>query len=175
MRYLPVFLLIASPALAHTGAHYSGFMAGLMHPLTGADHLLAILAIGLWAGLSGARRSYPAVFVGAMLTGALLAMNGVVLPQIEPIILASVIVFGAAAGLALRIPHLIAFPVIAVAGLAHGAAHGMEGFGGSFIAGFLVATAGLLAAGIAVTHPRMARIGGGIAALGGAAIAAGVA
>lgn len=172
MRYLPFFLLFATPALAHEGSHVAGFFPGLMHPLTGADHLLAILAVGLWAGLSGARLIYPAAFVAAMLAGAVLVMNGVSLPLVEPVILASVIAFGACAGLALHLPRFIALPAIAAAGLAHGAAHGMEGYGPGFIAGFVLATSVLLAAGLAVIHPRIA---GALVALGGVAMAGGLA
>src|SRR6476660_332538 len=85
----------AAPALAHTGLeHATSFSSGFLHPLTGPDHLLAMVAVGLWAGLNGGRAvwAWPVAFVGVMLIGGVLGMTGVALPAVESGILASVVV-----------------------------------------------------------------------------------
>ena len=89
---LPVLLLIPSLGLAHSGAGAQGsFAAGAAHPLSGADHVLAMLAVGLWAALLSGRALWllPAGFVGAMALGFGAATQGVPLPAVEPLILAS--------------------------------------------------------------------------------------
>jgi len=147
-------LVAASPALAHLDpvAHGS-FAAGFSHPLFGADHILTMVAAGLWAGILGGRAmlAVPAAFMGAMAIGFGLAMAGVELPLVEPMILASVVVIGVLVGLAVRIDMRAAMAIVAVFALFHGHAHGGE-LGGagaaSFATGFLLATALLHAAGI---------------------------
>jgi len=95
------------PALAHLDpvAHGS-FAAGFTHPVFGLDHILAMVAVGLWAALLGGRSVLlvPAGFVFAMLAGFGLALAGVGLPFVEPVILASVIVLGLLAAVAVRLP-----------------------------------------------------------------------
>ena len=174
---LPALMLLASPALAHTGHdHGSGFLAGITHPLFGPDHLLAMLAVGLWAGVVGGRAlwAWPMAFVGGMILGGLAGAGGADLPVVEPVILASVVVVGALAATALRLPLVAASAMLALFGLAHGYAHGLEGTGTALYAlGFTLATAALHAAGLG-----MARLGlplarglGGAVALGGAVLA----
>ena len=87
-RLLPVAaaLLLPLPALAHTGiGPVDGFTAGFAHPLGGLDHLMAMLGIGLWAGLLGGRATWalPAAFLGAMALGGALGMAGLGLPIVE--------------------------------------------------------------------------------------------
>lgn len=186
MRFALALLVALVPSLA--GAHpghgeESSFFAGLAHPLFGSDHLLAMVAVGLWAAMTGGRAlwAYPAAFVAAMLAGGLLGAGGADLAVIEPTILASVIILGAAAALALRVPMGVAVAGLAVFGLAHGYAHGLEGpGGGAYAAGFVIATAALHAAGIAlglgaarVGRAVLARGAGGAVALAGAALAFG--
>ena len=90
--------LFLSPAVAfaHAGHDHSGLMAGLAHPVFGLDHLLAMLAVGLWAAQqSGAARwALPLTFVGTMLIGGLLGFNGLQIPLMETGIAASVLAFG---------------------------------------------------------------------------------
>lgn len=187
-RILPALLLLApTAALAHTGAgaHGAPFASGLLHPLLGADHLLAMLAVGFLAATTGghARWAYPASFVGAMILGGALGFGGAALPVVEPAILASVIVLGAAVALALRPPLPVACGVVALFGMAHGYAHGLEApaLGGlSYAAGFIVATAALHATGLglglaAATRggPAVARVLGGLTVLAGFALVAG--
>jgi len=171
------------PALAHPGGdHVHGFTAGLLHPLTGIDHLAAMVAIGLWAGMLGGRLLWllPAGFLGGMATGGALGMAGLALPGVEAGILASVILLGALVGAAGRLPASLALPMVAAFGLRHGHAHGTEAVGGAFgyEAGFLLATAALhgagllLAAGAAQRGQQVAlRIAGGASA----ALVAGIA
>lgn len=175
-------LLIAVPLLAqaHAGHGEAGaFGAGWAHPFSGADHALAMLAVGLWAAVSGGRALWamPAVFVAAMLAGAVLGVAGLPLPGVEPVILASVVVLGAAAALALRAPLSLAVPAIALFGLAHGAAHGAEGPASgllTYATGFAAATLALhltgLALGIALAraHAALPRV------LGAGAVGAGL-
>ena len=132
-----VAMLLPTAAFAHTGIGphtHSAFGSGFLHPFLGADHLLAMLAVGLFAAMTGgrARWAYPASFVAAMILGGFLGFEGAALPVIEPTILASVVVLGAAIAFALRPPLALACGVIALFGMAHGYAHGLEapGLGG---------------------------------------------
>lgn len=174
---LPALLLLASPALAHTGHdHGTGFLAGITHPLFGPDHVLAMLAVGLWAGVVGGRAPlvWPLAFVGGMVAGGLLGAGGTGLPVVEPAILASVVVLGALAALALRVPMAAAVAMLALFGLTHGYAHGLEGSGTALYAvGFTLATAALhgLGIGLARFGTLAPRVAGGAVALGGAALA----
>lgn len=180
MRILPLAALLAAwpgLALAHVGHGDEGhFIAGLGHPLIGPDHLLAMLAVGLWAALAGGRALWamPLAFLAGMLAGGIVGAGGAALPVVEPAILASVVVTGAVSALALAVPLGAAVPVLAVFGLAHGHAHGLEGpGGGGYAAGFLIATAGLHLAGLAAGRLglRLARVLGGAIAFGGATLA----
>jgi urease accessory protein len=188
-QLLPTLLALLAPtaALAHTGigAHGAPFASGLLHPLLGPDHLLAMVAVGLFAAMAGGRAvwAFPASFVGAMLVGGFLGTRGAALPIVEPAILASVIVLGAAIAFALRPPLPLACAVIALFGLAHGYAHGLEGpaLGGlAYAAGFVVATVALHAAGLALgvtagrlDRPAVGRALGGLACVAGAVLVLG--
>ena len=152
-------LSIATAAMAHPHhAHldgYGSFMSGLLHPFFGLDHVLAMVAVGLWASLLGGRALIvvPAAFVGVMASGFLLALGGVELPFVEPFILASIIVIGLMVALALPVPVIIGAVVVGFFALFHGHAHGEEmgaATMASYGAGFLISTAVLHAAGIAI-------------------------
>ena len=180
-------LLIAVPLLvhAHIGHGETGaFGAGWAHPLGGADHALAMIAVGLWAAVSGGRALWamPAAFVVAMLAGAVGGAAGLPLPGVEPIILASVVVLGVATALALRAPLAQVLPAIALFGLAHGAAHGAEGPASGLLAygaGFAAATVALHLAGLALglgvarAHAALPRVFGAGAAGAGLLLAVG--
>lgn len=173
----------ALPAFAHLNPEEHGsFMAGISHPLFGADHILAMIAVGLWAAqiaTSGNRKALwivPSAFVGTMAVGFLLALTGIELPFVEPAILASVIALGLLVAMAVRLPVAAASAVVGVFALFHGYAHGGElGSAGAlqFGVGFVVATALLHVAGIALGL-GIARFGnvasriiGGLTALAG--------
>lgn len=144
---------MAGPALAHTGHGTSGFAAGLAHPVLGPDHLLAMLAVGLWAALAAPRLAWvaPAGFLAGMLIGGLAGFAGFAPPGVEASIVGSVVVFGALALFRAQVAPVLAFAVAGLFGAAHGLAHGVElpaGLGwGGYVAGFLIATAALHAVG----------------------------
>lgn len=173
---LPIALIatmLPAAALAHTGHdHASGLASGLVHPLLGPDHLLAMIAVGLWAGLSGGRAliAYPLAFVAAMLAGGLIGAGGAGAPVMEPTLLASVIVLGALAALACRVPMAVSLAGLVLFGLAHGYAHGIEGPGGaSYALGFVIATAALHGLGLALARfgiPTARSLGGAVAVAG---------
>lgn len=171
---------IAGPAMAHLDPVAHGSVAaGFTHPLFGADHVLAMVAVGLWAVMLGARAVWavPAAFVGAMAVGFVLSLLGMPLPLVEPLILASVIVMGVLVAMAVRLPMAAGMAVVAALALFHGHAHGTE-MGGAgalaYLAGFASATVVLHAAGIALglvlaglSHKLALRgAGGAVAALG---------
>lgn len=129
-------LLVALPlaglsgaAFAHTlGAHGAGFFHGILHPLLGADHLLAMLAVGLWASQQGNRAVWaaPAGFMLAMIAGMTLGVAGVALPLVEPMVAASVLALGLLVATRAQ-PHWLAgFALAAGFALFHGHAHGGE-------------------------------------------------
>lgn len=171
---------------AHTGVHAfaaDGAASGLLHPFTGLDHLLAMVAVGLWASTLGgtARWGVPAAFVALMTVGAAVGGNGVALPAVEPMIAVSVVALGALIALSVRIPATAAAAIVALFGLFHGYAHGVEmpamAQPMSYGAGFIFATALLHGIGLALgaVLPRIAsrpmvRYAGGAIALAGAAL-----
>ncbi|WP_439577018.1 HupE/UreJ family protein [Elioraea sp.] len=173
-------LLAATPAIAHTGVGgTSGLAAGLLHPITGLDHLLAMLAIGLWAGLLGgaARLATPCAFLLAMAAGAVLAVRGIELPLVEAGILASVIVVGALTAVSLHLKPLAGAALAALFGLLHGHAHGTEmvaedavGYG----LGFLAATAALHGLGVLLSGHARATTRTAVRMAGGAIATAGI-
>jgi urease accessory protein len=179
--------LSAAPAFAHLdpGEHGS-FAAGFSHPLFGTDHILAMVAVGLWAALLAgsdrrALRLVPSAFVGTMLVGFLAAMAGAPLPFVEPVILASVVVIGLMAAVALNVPTGAAMAMVGFFAFFHGHAHGGEiGDAGAYAygAGFALATALLHAAGLSLglclgavfggeRGRRVTRLAGAAVALGG--------
>ena len=172
-------LLAAAHTGADAGAHH-GFTAGLLHPLTGTDHLAAMLAVGVWSAL--AARSVremlwaPLAFAAMLLAGALAGLAGVSLPAVEPMIAASLLVIGLLAATRLRLPGPAAAALVGVFAAFHGIAHGTELAGDSgaaaAMAGMVLATVLLHAAGLAIgwtlrhhaAWPRVA--GAGVALFG---------
>jgi urease accessory protein len=158
-------VLASGAAVAHTGAeHATSFTAGVVHPFSGLDHMLAMVAVGLWAGLVGGRAFWvwPAVFVGMMVLGGLVGMSGASMPLVEPGILASVVVLGLLVLSGLRLPVAAGAVLVGLFALLHGYAHGVEVAPGatvaaaSYAAGFALATAALHGLGLV-----LARLGHG--------------
>lgn len=120
--------MLSTPALAHEGGHAGGLLAGLVHPLAGADHLMAMLAVGLWAAAqtAAARRWLPALFPLAMMLGALTATQGAALAGMESLIALSVVALGMLTLFQVRMPAWAGALLLAVFALAHGQAHGQE-------------------------------------------------
>jgi urease accessory protein len=168
-------------AWAHPG-HDPGthpFVSGIAHPLTGLDHVLAMLAIGLWAIQLGRRARWfvPLGFLALMVTGATLPLTAYVeVPFAESAVLASVLVTGLLLAASLPVPLWAAVALTGAFGLFHGYAHGAEmPIGASpvaYVAGFALATATLLAAGsflglvLTATRPQLLRASGAAVVLG---------
>lgn len=171
--------LAAGPAAAHTfGAEGAGFAAGFGHPLLGFDHLLAMVAVGLWAGQLGGRAAWlvPAAFVGALAAGAGMALAGAALPAVEPAILASVLALGLLVAFAVRLPAGVAMALVAAFALCHGHAHGAEMPAAAspllYGLGFVLATVLLHAAGLALGRAATRLVLPALARAAGAAVAA---
>lgn len=146
--------LATSPAFAHVGLHADGAASGLLHPFSGLDHILAMVAVGLFAARLGGRALWavPASFVGVMMMGGALGYSGLALPYVEPAIALSVIGMGALLAFNVRLPVPAAMALVGGFALFHGHAHGAEGahlpsFAG-YAASFVVATTLLHVAGI---------------------------
>ena len=185
-------VLAAGSAIAHPGHPDSlmsisaSFSAGFSHPFFGVDHLLAMLAVGLWAAQNkhSAIWVLPLVFPSMMVVGALLACAGLSLPVAETGIAASVAVLGLLIAFAVSMPVWAGTVVVSLFALFHGYAHGSELPHGSSVAmyglGFVLATSLLHAAGLGTglfagrqMANRAMRLGGiGIAAAGAYLLAA---
>ncbi len=153
--FLVMLLLPATPALAHPGhGAIIGFGAGFAHPLTGPDHVLAMLAVGLWAALAAPRLFWvaPLGFMAGMLGGGIAGMAGVAVPGVELMIAVSIVTFGVLAAMVIRLPAAVAFVAAAAFGSFHGMAHGAEmpetAAGITFALGFLTSSALLHGTGV---------------------------
>ena len=150
------FLLFASAgAQAHViPGDVHGFGSGLAHPLGGLDHMLAMVAVGLWAAQLGGRARWlvPASFVGVMALGGALAMAGLRVPFTETGILLSVLVLGILVAVAVRFPLTASMAIVGLFAFFHGHSHGTEmpatAVGYAYGIGFALATASLHACGV---------------------------
>jgi len=152
-------LTLALPAAAHPGhAPDSGFVAGLLHPVTGVDHLLALLAVGLWSRQQHGYLLAP-TFLVMMALGAA-SSGGVALPALELSIAATVLLLGGLAAYAprldARMPPQMAVLTVGACAFVHGLAHGNELTGMASGAGFILASAGLMLLG-AIPGERLRR------------------
>lgn len=120
--------LFAAEAQAHAGLHGAGFASGVAHPFTGLDHLLAMVAVGLWAAQLGgkARWAVPAAFVAMLGVGGALGMLGVNLPGVEEGIAASVLTLGLLIAFSTRLPLAAGMALAGAFAIFHGHAHGAE-------------------------------------------------
>jgi urease accessory protein len=172
---------VLSPAQAHLlGEHGGGFGAGLAHPFSGLDHLLAMIAVGFWAVQLGGRAVWllPLAFPAAMGVGALLGWQGVPLPGVELGIACSVIALGLLVAIGVRLPLVASAGLVALFAVLHGHSHGTELPAEAspllYAAGFMAATLILhligITAGLVANRPAkpiLARLAGsGIAAVG---------
>ena len=160
LRTLPLAaaaILLAQPALAHEQADVGGGLAaGLLHPLTGADHLIAMVAVGIWGAQLGAPAIWvlPITFPLVMAFGGVLGILHVPLPMPEVVIALSALVLGGAVALRLKLPFAAAAAIVAVFAIFHGHAHGAELPGSAnplaYGIGFVVATGLLHLCGIVI-------------------------
>jgi len=185
---LAVGMATAFPASAHTGTGLrGGLVAGALHPLTGLDHLLAMVAVGLWGAFLGRTLvvALPIAFPLLMVVGAVLGMHAVPLPPVELGIACSVLVLGACIACAWRAPAWLALTIVAVFAVFHGYAHGRELPSAAdpvgYSAGFVLATGLLHVSGIAfavvadrVRRVPLTRISGAAIAVAGLAFLHGV-
>lgn len=190
MLALAVLALTPTLAMAHTGAgHAVGFMHGFEHPIGGLDHVLAMIAVGVFAYVLGGRALWlvPLSFVGMMLAGFGLGLLQVDLPFVELGIALSSIVIGAVAAMGRPMPVALAMGLVGAFAVFHGHAHGAEmpadNSGLTYAAGFLASSALLHLSGLAATagiariigrHGKLAaQLTGGLFALGGAGVLSG--
>ena len=175
------FMLFSNAADAHTGlGHTHGFVQGFAHPLGGIDHVLAMVAVGLFAAHLGGRALWlvPASFVGMVMVAGALGAAAIPLPFVETGIAVSVIALGLMVAFEMKAPAAAAMGIAAFFALFHGYAHGADipedASSLAYAAGFVTATALLHAVGIAIGMGmgRIAAIGGErIVQLGGCGIA----
>jgi urease accessory protein len=181
---LAACVLAPSLAFAHTGIGQTvGFAHGFTHPVSGLDHVLAMILVGVLAWQLGGRALWlvPTTFVSVMAIGGALGMMGISVPFVEAGIAFSVIVLGAVVALGIRAPAAIAAGVVGLFAIFHGHAHGSEmpaaAAGIAYAAGFMLATSVLHIAGVAIGYligkiseqqgAIVMRSAGGIAALAG--------
>lgn len=149
-------LLFATPAWAHTGDVTGGFLSGFAHPFLGLDHVVAMVAVGLWGAFLGVPAIWllPIVFPLVMAGGGVLGILGVPLPYVEVGIALSAIVLGAMVALAVRPMLWVAALIVGAFAIFHGYAHGVElpeaADAVAFSIGFVMATGFLHLAGIAL-------------------------
>src|SRR5262245_56262621 len=157
----------------------SSFVSGFAHPLHGADHLLAMMAVGVWGTMAGGRaiRVWPIAFVATMLAGFAAAAAGLAVPLVEPAIWSSVVVLGLAVAFATRASLWSGAAIIGLFAFFHGHAHGTEAASASltgYASGLAMATGALHTAGIGLCRAAgrsggtvALRTMGALAALGG--------
>jgi urease accessory protein len=148
-----LFLAAAPAASAHPGHDASGFASGLLHPFTGWDHVLAMIAVGILAVRLGAPRLLPAAFIAALCAGAAIGRWTGPVSGLEQAIAATVFILGLLIALRARMPASMGAAWAGAFALLHGAAHGAEmpATAGALAygCGFVLATLILLAAGVA--------------------------
>lgn len=157
-RVTPIVALLAlvpaMPANAHTGSVAGGFLGGLAHPVFGPDHVLAMVAVGLWGAFLGAPAIYllPIVFPLVMAVGGVIGIAGVPLPGVEIGIALSAVVLGLMVMFAAGPPLWVATLVVGAFAIFHGYAHGAElppaADALAYSVGFVMATGLLHLAGI---------------------------
>jgi urease accessory protein len=184
-------ILAPGAAWAHVGGgSTSSFNSGFLHPIGGLDHVLAMVAVGMFAANLGGRALWavPLTFVVLMAGGGLLGIEKVAIPYVEAGIALSVVVLGLMVALQARWPVAAAMALVGVFAIFHGHAHGEEmpidGSGAAYAAGFMIATAILHFAGVALGialqqvgssyWQRAAQLSGGAMTLAGVALLTGV-
>ena len=191
--WLTLFALCLAPtaAFAHVGVgSTSGFVHGFMHPLSGLDHQLAMILVGVFAYQLGGRALWlvPLTFVSVMALGGFLGVMGIPVPFVEVGIALSVIVLGAIVAFGVKVPVAVAMGIVGLFAIFHGHAHGsempMDASGIEYGLGFMLATALLHAVGIGIGFMigmttkwlgnNVYRVAGGLASVAGVGILLGV-
>ena len=179
-----------APTMAHTGVGDTrGFAHGFFHPVSGVDHILAMVSVGLFAAHLGGRALWlvPATFVSIMAVGGAIGMSGIEIPFVETGIALSVVVLGLVLALQISPPVGVAMGLVGFFAIFHGHVHGAEmptdASGLGYALGFMTATATLhtvgIGLGIAIAtagkliSTRVVRVGGGLMTLAGVGLLAG--
>jgi len=180
-RIAILIALYPAPAFAHVQqGEAAGFLTGLLHPISGLDHVLAMVAVGLWGAQLGAPAIWvlPVAFPLVMAMGGMLGLMGVPVPGIEYGIAASAILLGAAVLFEVRVSLVVTALLVGVFAIFHGHAHGTELPPGQsallYSMGFVIATGCLHALGIGIgaVHrwtwgQKLLRAAGAVVAVGG--------
>jgi urease accessory protein len=179
---LLIAVTFAEPAFAHEGNIVrGGFIAGFSHPFFGLDHMLAMIAVGIWGGILGRPLIYllPSVFPVMMAVGGVIAMAGIVIPFTEVGIALSLVTLGGLIAAERKLPVVAAIIIIGVFAICHGFAHGTElplaADPVAYSSGFVMATGLLHIAGIGIgwlgaqsrSPALVSRISGALIALAG--------
>jgi urease accessory protein len=170
-------VVLHTSAFAHVGGHGAGVVAGLAHPFSGLDHVLAMVAVGLWASQLGRPAVWvlPLTFPAVMALGAVLGATGMALPWLEIGVAGSVLALGAAVALAWRPAVVVGAALVAAFALLHGWSHGTElpqaGSALAYGVGFILATLALHGTGLALGAVSLRPAGRMAARAAGAAVA----
>ncbi|HEY8887688.1 MAG TPA: HupE/UreJ family protein [Gallionella sp.] len=149
-------MLLPAVAWAHPGHGGSGFISGLAHPFSGLDHILCMLAVGIWAARNGGAKGWLVgiAFLGGMLAGGMIGLDGILPSFLDSAVAASVLAAALLVALAVRLPLPAQAVVAAFFALWHGIAHGTElpvmAAPLGYACGFLAATALLLGSGLII-------------------------
>jgi urease accessory protein len=184
-----ILSLVMLPAIAeaHPGHGVAvGFWPGVNHPLSGFDHILAMVAVGIWAAQLGGRYLWavPLSFVSLMAVGGVLGVAGIPVPYVEQGIIMSILILGLMIVASVRLPLWASCGIVGLFALCHGHAHGAEmplsASGLSYGAGFIVATTCLHLTGIGLgialeklAHVQLVRLAGAAIVMCGVYLACG--
>jgi len=161
-----ILLLCAGSAWAHPGHAGGGFASGLVHPLLGLDHWLAMLGLGLWSAAARVPRAALATVCISLAVGAFAPLA---LPAVEPLLAASVLVAGLMGLGARRLPAVLGLVLAGAFSIVHGNAHGREMAGFVAAAGAIATSMALMALGwIAARSVRVQKLAPALVALAGA-------
>jgi urease accessory protein len=164
-------------AQAHPG-HGGGYLAGLMHPFTGLDHLLAMLAVGVWAAQLGGRAKWlvPASFIACMAVAASVGMSGIAFPLVESGIATSMLLLGLLIAFSIKLPIALSASIVGLFAVFHGYVHGAEmpllSTPWLYGIGFVLSTAALHGTGLLLGQ-RLHKQAAGLRAVGILIIASG--
>lgn len=146
-------------ALAHVESGVigdGGFVSGMLHPVTGLDHVVAMVAVGLWGAILGQPAIWmlPVAFPLVMAIGSILGIIGIPVPAIDIGVALSGIMLGAMVAAALRPPLTVAYILVSIFAIYHGYPHGVAlpdfGMPLLYISGFVISTGMLHLSGIAL-------------------------
>jgi urease accessory protein len=173
-----ILMLASAAAVAHPqagGTHTHGFLDGLAHPFTGLDHLLAMLAAGVWSIRQSNAAWLPPTFLGMMLLGVATGAAGLAIPGLETGVALTMVLMGLLIALAARLPAALGTAMVGAFALLHGNAHGHELPQAAGAVGMLLASAALIYGGrlLGRVSPALAlKAGGAMIAAAGVMLAA---